>query len=227
MAAILPHPQCVNNFHNLDVVIFYTESQPVSLLQMVLVYCRDAVHPLAELLHWDVTFLLHGWQELGQLERNQAKIYSMLWIMSYVCYCHAERCMQYCVLTHCGLVTPYGNINLSQHWLGSSSCYLTAPSHYLNQSWLIISEVQRQSPEGDLTKDTSAINHQNYLENHFLKCHSNISGANELMELNCILLYIDGLMQERRNSIAQALELRLSCINPSISPSNFHTSKYF
>ena len=26
---------------------------------------------------------------------------------------------------------------------------------------------------------------------------------------------IDGLMQERRNSIANALELRLSCINPS------------
>ena len=27
---------------------------------------------------------------------------------------------------------------------------------------------------------------------------------------------IDRLMQERRNSIANALELRLSCINPSI-----------
>ena len=27
---------------------------------------------------------------------------------------------------------------------------------------------------------------------------------------------IDGLMQERRNSIANALELRLSCTNPSI-----------
>ena len=29
--------------------------------------------------------------------------------------------------------------------------------------------------------------------------------------------HVDGLMQERRNSIANALELRLSCINPSIS----------
>ena len=28
--------------------------------------------------------------------------------------------------------------------------------------------------------------------------------------------YIDGLVQERRNSIANALELRLSCTNPSI-----------
>ena len=28
--------------------------------------------------------------------------------------------------------------------------------------------------------------------------------------------YIDGLVQERRNSIANALELRLSCTNPSM-----------
>ena len=28
--------------------------------------------------------------------------------------------------------------------------------------------------------------------------------------------YIDGLVQERRNSIVNALELRLSCTNPSI-----------
>ena len=32
----------------------------------------------------------------------------------------------------------------------------------------------------------------------------------------CVIHYIDGLMQERRNSIANALELRLSWINPSI-----------
>ena len=37
--------------------------------------------------------------------------------------------------------------------------YLTAPSHYLNQCWLIISEVQWHSPEVNLTRDTSAINH--------------------------------------------------------------------
>ena len=31
-----------------------------------------------------------------------------------------------------------------------------------------------------------------------------------------IILYIDGLMQERHNSSALAMELRLSCTNPSI-----------
>ena len=30
------------------------------------------------------------------------------------------------------------------------------------------------------------------------------------------VVYIDGLVQERRNSIANAMELRLFCINPSI-----------
>ena len=33
--------------------------------------------------------------------------------------------------------------------------------------------------------------------------------------LTVLCLYIDGLMQERRNSIANALELRRSCTNPS------------
>ena len=33
-------------------------------------------------------------------------------------------------------------------------------------------------------------------------------------------VYIDGLVQERRNSIAITLELRLSCTNPSISGSS-------
>ena len=37
--------------------------------------------------------------------------------------------------------------------------------------------------------------------------------------------YIDGLVQERRNSIANALELRLSCTNPWISY-NTHNNTY-
>ena len=38
------------------------------------------------------------------------------------------------------------------------ACCLMAPSHYLNQCWLVISEVQWQSPEGNFTRDTPAIN---------------------------------------------------------------------
>ena len=38
------------------------------------------------------------------------------------------------------------------------ACCLTAPSHYLNQCWLIISEVQRHSPGRNFIRDISTIN---------------------------------------------------------------------
>ena len=40
--------------------------------------------------------------------------------------------------------------------------------------------------------------------------------SNERPIPNIQIWYIDGLVQERRNSIANAMELRLSCIDPSI-----------
>ena len=43
---------------------------------------------------------------------------------------------------------------------------LTAPSHYLNQCWLIISNVQWHSSEGNFTRGTPAIIHQNCLQIH-------------------------------------------------------------
>ena len=39
------------------------------------------------------------------------------------------------------------------------ACCLTAASHYLNQSWQIISEVQWHSYQGNFTRDVSTINH--------------------------------------------------------------------
>ena len=58
-------------------------------------------------------------------------------------------------------------------------CCLTAPSHYLNQCWLIISEVQRHSL-GQFHK--RCLNHQS-LKSVWklrLKFQSNFPGANEL-----------------------------------------------
>ena len=40
-------------------------------------------------------------------------------------------------------------------------------------------------------------------------------------------VYIDGLVQERRNSIAKALDLHLSCTNPSILAVNKQTPSHF
>ena len=45
------------------------------------------------------------------------------------------------------------------------ACCLMAPSHYLNQCWLIIDKVEWHSSKGKFTRDTSGINHSNYLEN--------------------------------------------------------------
>ena len=39
------------------------------------------------------------------------------------------------------------------------ACRLTAPSHYLNQFWLIISKVQWHSSDGNFTRYASAIDH--------------------------------------------------------------------
>ena len=44
------------------------------------------------------------------------------------------------------------------------TCCLTAPSHYLNQIWLIIRKVSWHSSEGKFTAGTSAINHCNWHE---------------------------------------------------------------
>ena len=41
------------------------------------------------------------------------------------------------------------------------ACCLMAPSHYLNQCWLIISKVQWDSSECNFTRDTSAVIHWN------------------------------------------------------------------
>ena len=63
------------------------------------------------------------------------------------------------------------------------ACCLTAPSHYLNQCWLIISKVEWYSSKGKFTRDTLAINYWNYLEIKYLKYHSNFPGANELRKV--------------------------------------------
>ena len=41
------------------------------------------------------------------------------------------------------------------------ACCLTAPSHYLNQSWLVIGKVQWLSSECNFTRDALAISHWN------------------------------------------------------------------
>ena len=53
-------------------------------------------------------------------------------------------------LTHCGLVTSYGDRSRST-LAQVMACCLTAPCHYLNQCWLMINEVLWHSPDSNLS----------------------------------------------------------------------------
>ena len=54
-----------------------------------------------------------------------------------------------------------------------------ATSHYLNQYWLITSKDHWQSCGGNFIRNTSTINHWDYLKIVQPKFHSNLPGANE------------------------------------------------
>ena len=63
------------------------------------------------------------------------------------------------LLTHCGLVTTYCDIDLGLHWLGK------APS--LNQCWLPIGVVLWHSPDNDFTASAQTTMLYNEFENCF------------------------------------------------------------
>ena len=71
------------------------------------------------------------------------------------------------VLTHWVLVTPYGDIGSTLAQV--MACCLRAPSHYLNQCWLITSMVQWHFFKGYFIRNTSTINYENELEMHLSK----------------------------------------------------------
>ena len=79
------------------------------------------------------------------------------------------------LLGHKELINSLGpSDTIWRHIAGSTlaqvmACCLTAPSHYLNQCWLIISKVQWHPSQSNFTRNTSAISHWNYLENYLSK----------------------------------------------------------
>ena len=80
-------------------------------------------------------------------------------LCSITCSCWQQR-------KHQSFALPV--INEGIHWSPvPSHGYLTAQSHYLNQCWLFITEVQWQLLEGNFTKYTSVINYLSLLGNHF------------------------------------------------------------
>ena len=65
------------------------------------------------------------------------------------------------------------------------ACCLMAPSHYLNQCWLIISEVLWHSPDGNFTWNAQDIYPWREFEITNLSLHPQVPGTNELN--NCLL----------------------------------------
>ena len=63
------------------------------------------------------------------------------------------------------------------------ACCLTAPSHYLNQCWLTISEVLGHSPEGNFTGNAEDIYPWYEFENCLFKITAESHGVNELKVL--------------------------------------------
>ena len=76
-------------------------------------------------------------------------------------------------LSQRGLMTPYGDVELGQHYLLPDALVMTGflmtPSHYLNHCGLIISEVFWHSPEGNFTGNAQDVYPWYEFENYSLK----------------------------------------------------------
>ena len=97
-----------------------------------------------------------------------AKVYYVNMCVIHICYRWIYVCIhEYMYLFMCAPVPVVNSLwPRDVIWRRGSrstldhvmACCLTAPSYYLNQYWLIISEVHWQSPEGNSTRDTATIN---------------------------------------------------------------------
>ena len=86
----------------------------------------------------------------------------------------------------CDINTLWPSDAIWQHRSGSTVAQvkawcLTAPSHYLNQWWLLISEVVWHPSEGNFTASTQDAILKNELEKYTLRLLPNPPGSNELM----------------------------------------------
>ena len=82
----------------------------------------------------------------------------------------------------------------------------------------IVVTLLRNTPVGDMHPLMSCYRMNEYLFHIYLFSHCRGSISHTTLQH-----IIDGLMRERRKSIANALNLHLSCTNPSISMCAFHT----
>ena len=93
----------------------------------------------------------------------------------------------FCAVVETFVNSLWPNNAILRHGLGSTLAQvmawcLTAPSHYLNQCWLVIRKIQLHSCDGNFTSDTSVMNDYINMKITHLKCHQNPPGSNKLIE---------------------------------------------
>ena len=131
-------------------------------------------------------------------------------------------------LTHSGLAMPNEDIELCQHWLKE---WLVAWWHQAI-TWTNVDLSSIRFSDSHLRAIEQEIPQPSVLKMAWKLLKSKISFKSHrgqwaitaihdicqqwFVKSSVFWCYIDGLMQERRNSIANALELRLSCTNPLI-----------
>ena len=101
------------------------------------------------------------------------------------------------------------------------ACCLTVPSHYLNQCWLIISELQWHSYTGNVTRDASTINHWNAFQNYISKISLKFPRGQwvklliyAIMQESCLhLLGWGGKRCSHRDSFCEVLTDFVYCFN--------------
>ena len=105
----------------------------------------------------------------------------------YTKYFNFDKCS--ILLTHWGLVTPYGNKDLCHHWLRQ---WLVAWRHQAI-TWTNVDLSSVRSSDIHLRASSQDIPQPSITEiiwkTKYLKCHSNFPGANELMLLACCPWY--------------------------------------
>ena len=85
---------------------------------------------------------------------------------------------------------------------------LTAPSHYLNQCWLIISKVLWLSREGNFTRDASIINNKNLFENYMSKISFKFPRG---QWVNSLLSHVCKLTISRKECVVTVTTIATGC----------------
>ena len=142
----------------------HTSVQEAHLNSVLVPFCNMSI------LHLTLTFTLKRvYQRVIQLfKKKYFFAETTLQFFKEVCLGHGFQHTNF----HINSLWPSDAIWPQRSWSTLAqvmACCLMAPSHYLNQCWLTISNAQCRIFEGNFTKDTSTINQLNEPENYFRK----------------------------------------------------------